>query len=175
MRCRGGETVKLGQMLLAGQHQFGRRQRIGKLSGLFGDLPRIDPDIPDREQDREPDPHHVDFRKFELALLLPRQRVMQKDQNGRADHREGAKQQGHARRQRRRRNQHRAQQQKAERVLQPSGQVEQCRKLGDIEGEQPGGTIGLQPLGLGKGQPQRHIEERRARDNGETGPNHTTA
>ena len=60
VRGGGGEAVELRQVLLARQHEFGRRQRIGELARFFGDLPRIDADEADREQDREPDAEHVD-------------------------------------------------------------------------------------------------------------------
>ncbi len=37
VRCSGGQSVKLGEMLLARQNQFGRRQGVGKPSGLLRD------------------------------------------------------------------------------------------------------------------------------------------
>ena len=114
VRCGGRETVELRQMLLACQNQLGCRQRIGKLARLFRDLPRVDADIADREQDREPHPDHIDFRQLKRILGIPRQIVMQEHQYGGAEHCERADQQRHARRQRSRRNQHRAQQQEGE-------------------------------------------------------------
>ena len=67
VRGRGRETVELGQMLLARQHQLGRRERVGELPRLLGDLPRIDADEADREQDREPDADHVERRQLAAA------------------------------------------------------------------------------------------------------------
>ena len=42
---RGGcrKPVELRQMLLACQHQFGRRQRVGELAGFLGQLPSVHP------------------------------------------------------------------------------------------------------------------------------------
>ena len=95
---------------------------------------------------------------------------MEEHQHGGAQHGECADQQRHARRQRRGGNQHRAEQQERERVLQAAGEIEQCRQLGDIEAQQPGGAVGFEPLRLGKAKPQRHVEQHRDRDDGEAGP-----
>ena len=46
------KSVELRKMLLAREHQFGRGERIGQLPRLLGDLPGIDADEADREQDR---------------------------------------------------------------------------------------------------------------------------
>ena len=39
-----------------------------------------------------------------------------------------------------------AEEQERERVLQAAGEEQQHRELGDVEGEQPGGAVGLEPL-----------------------------
>ena len=44
------------------------------------------------------------------------------------------------------REQHRPEEQERERVLQPAGEEQQHRELGDVEGQQPGGAVGLEPL-----------------------------
>ena len=49
VRRRRSKSVELREMLLARQHQFGRRQRIRKLARLLGHLPRVDADIADRQ------------------------------------------------------------------------------------------------------------------------------
>ena len=76
----------------------------------------------------------------------------------------------HARRQRGGRDQHRPEQQEGERVLQAAREVEQRRELGDIEAQQPGGAVGFEPLRLAEADAQRHVEQRRKRDDGEAGP-----
>ena len=38
----GGEAVELGQVLLAGEHQLGRGERLGELARLLGDPPGVD-------------------------------------------------------------------------------------------------------------------------------------
>ena len=48
MRRGGGEAVELRQVLLAFQHEFGRRKRVGELAAFLGDLPRVDRNIADR-------------------------------------------------------------------------------------------------------------------------------
>ena len=72
VRGGGGQAVELGQMLLARQHQFGRGERIGELARFLGDLPRVNADIADGEQDREPDADHVDFGELKRVLGIPR-------------------------------------------------------------------------------------------------------
>ena len=54
MRRSGRQAIELREMLLARQHELGRRKRIRELTSFFGYLPRIDPDVADREQDGEP-------------------------------------------------------------------------------------------------------------------------
>ncbi len=39
-----------------------------------------------------------------------------------------------------------AEEQEGERVLQAAGQEQQHREFGDVEGEQPGGAVRLEPL-----------------------------
>jgi hypothetical protein len=63
-----------------------------------------------------------------------------------------------------------AEEQEGEGILQPAGQVQQNSEFGDVEGQQPGGAVGLQPLRHVKAQAQRHVEPGRQRDDGEAGP-----
>ena len=63
-----GKPVELRQMLLARQHQLGRGQRVGELARFLGDLPGVDADEADREQDREPHAHHVDRRQLQRIV-----------------------------------------------------------------------------------------------------------
>ena len=80
-------------------------------------------------------------------------------------------QQRHARRQRRRRDQHRAEQQKRERILQSAGEVKQRRELGDVEAEQIGGPLGLEPLRVPESRTRSAIlSDGRKRDHAEAGP-----
>ena len=90
VRGGGRKPVELRQMLLARQHQFGRGQRLGDLPAFLGDLPRIDADEADREQDREPDAEQIDPRQLERIVGVPRQRIMREHQHGRAHHGERA-------------------------------------------------------------------------------------
>ena len=53
---------------------------------------------------------------------------------------------------------------------QPAGEEQQHRELGDVEGEQPCGALGLEPLRQAEAQAQRDIEPRRERDHREAGP-----
>ena len=76
----------------------------------------------------------------------------------------------HARRQRGGRDQNRAEQQERERVLQAAGEVEQRREFGDIETQQPGCAVRIEPLRLGEAKPQRNVEERGNRDHRKAGP-----
>ena len=137
MGGRCGETVELGEMLLTCQHQLGGDQRVGELARLLGNLPRVDRDVTDREQDREPDAQHVDRRQLQRIVARPRQRVMPEHQQGRARHRERGEDHRHPRRQRGRGDQHRSEKQEREWVFQPAGQVEQERQLGQCDVQQP--------------------------------------
>ena len=57
---RGRQAVELGEVLLAGQHQLGRGERLGELARLLGHPPGIDAGEGGAEQDRGPDPGHVE-------------------------------------------------------------------------------------------------------------------
>ena len=48
----GGQPIELGEMLFASKHQFSRRQRVGELAGFLGDLPGMQADEGDCEQQR---------------------------------------------------------------------------------------------------------------------------
>ena len=96
---------------------------------------------------------------------------MQEHQHRGAEHREGTDQQGHARWQRGRRDQDRPEQKKSERIFQPAGEVQQRGKFGDVEGQEPGGAVGLKPLGLAEAHPQRHVQQRRQGNNRKARPN----
>ena len=60
--------------------------------------------------------------------------------------------------------------QERERILQSAGEEQQHRKLGDVEGEQPGRAVGLEPLRHRKAHAQRHVEPGRQRDHRQAGP-----
>ena len=100
MRGGGGKAIELRQMLLMRQHQFGRGQGVAELARFLGDLPGVDADESDGEQDRKPDAHHVDRRQQQRIFRVPRQRVMHEDEHGRASDGEAAEHQREARRQR---------------------------------------------------------------------------
>ena len=108
-RCK---AVDLGQMLLARQHQLGRRQRVGKLAGLLGDLERVERGDADCEQDREPDPEQIDRRQHQRIVAVPRQRQMEEHQRRGAGNREYAKRDRQPDRQGGCRNQNRGEKQK---------------------------------------------------------------
>jgi len=92
------------------------------------------------------------------------------DQHGRAGRRESAQHHGQPRRQRGSGQQHRAEKQERKRIFEPTGEEQEDRQFRDIEGEQPGGTVGLHPLGHAEAQPQSHIEPGGERDDGQAGP-----
>ena len=166
----GGEAVELGQIVLAGQHQLGGDEGIGELPGYLDDLPRIDADIADRQQQREPHADHVERRQLQLLLLRPWQRIVDEHEDGRAGDGEAGEHQRHARRQRRRRNQHRPGEQERKRVLQAPRQEQQHRELDDVEREQRCRVLRLQALVPPEPQPQHHVHGAIGGDDGETGP-----
>ena len=63
VRRRRREAVELGQVLLPGEHQLGRGQRLGELARLLRHPPRVDAREDGAEQDRGPDPGHVEERQ----------------------------------------------------------------------------------------------------------------
>ena len=72
----------------------------------------------------------------------------------------------------RRRDRKRRQQQEGERVFQPAGQIEQCRQLDDIEGQQRGRGAFAQPL-MGRtrdGEPE--VEQHRGAEDGKPRAQH---
>ena len=111
MRRGSRQPVQLGEMLLACQNQFGRRERVGQLAGLLRDLERIKTGDPNREHDGKPDAEQIDRRQHQRVLAVPRQRQMEKDQHGGARHCEAAERHSQPDRQRGRGNQNRDQKQ----------------------------------------------------------------
>ncbi len=170
MGGRGRQPVELREVLLARQHQLGRRQRVGELAGFLGDLPGMQADERDREQDGKPHAHDIDRRQLERRLGVPRQRIVHEHEHGRAGDGEAAEHQRHARRQRGGRDQHRSEKQDRERVLQPAGEEQQHGELGDVEGEQPRRPVGLEPLRHRKANAQRDVEPGGERDHRQAGP-----
>src|SRR6185437_2745765 len=132
----GGKAVELGQMLLAGQHQFGGGQRIGELAGFLGDLERVKAGDADRDRDRKPDPEQIDRRQHQRIVRVPRQRKMKIDQRRGTDDRERAERYRQPDRQRGRRNQHRRQKQEGERVFQSAGEEQESGEFDDVERQQ---------------------------------------
>ena len=65
-------SIELGEMLFAGQHQFGGGQRVREFAGLFGDLERIETGDADRDHDREPDAEQIDRRQHQRFVACPR-------------------------------------------------------------------------------------------------------
>ena len=169
MRGGGRKPVELGQMLLARQHQLGGGERVGQLARFLGDLEGIEAGDADREHDREPDAEQIDRRQHQRLLGIPGQRQIEKAERRGAGDREQAERDGEPHRQRGRRNQHRREEQERERVLQPAGEVQQRRKLDDVEREQGGGMDRLQPLHRIEGDLQRQIDQRRQADDDEAG------
>ena len=142
----GGEPVQLGEVLLARQHEFGRRERRRDLAQLLGDLPGIHADISEGEKVREPDAEHVDARQFEPAFARPGQREMSDHEHARTGHRESREHQGEPHRQGGRRDQHRAEKQERERILQPAGEEQERGKFDNVDGEQPRDRLRCEPL-----------------------------
>ena len=169
MRGGGGEAIELREVLLAGQHQFGGRERVGQFARLFGDLERIKAGDADRDQDREPDPEQIDRRQLQRLVALPGQRQMEKAQHGCAGNGENTERDGQADRQRRRRDQHRRQKQKRKRILQAAGKIQQSGQFGDVQRQQRRGIDRFQPLHRIEGDLQHQIEQRREADDGDAG------
>src|SRR5262249_40600389 len=142
---RGGSSqpVELRQMLLAFQHQFGRCKGFGELAALFSDLPRIDADEDDREENREPNCERVDEWQFDRLFAFPRQRVVDEQKHRREQHRETAKHQGETRGQRGCAEQDGRDEEECERILQAASEKKQRGNLGGVKRKQPGSAVGL--------------------------------
>ena len=166
----GGKAVELGEVMLAGENELGGDEGVRELARLLDDLPRIDADVADRDQQREPHPDHVERRQLERLLLGPGQRIVLEHEERRAGDGERRQHQRQSGRKRRGRNQHRSGEQEGERVLQPAGEVQQDRELDDIEREEPRGVLGLEPLVPAETQPQHHVYRAVDRDDGEARP-----
>ena len=169
VRGGGGKAVELGQMLFAGQHQFGGGQRVGELAGLLGDLERIKAGDADREHDREPDAEQIDRRQHQRIVAVPRQRQMEEHQHGGTGDRERAERDRQPYRQRRRRNQHRGQKQKRKRILQAAGEKQQPGQLDDVQRQQRRRVDRLQPLHRVEGDLQHQVEQGGQADDGDAG------
>src|SRR6516165_1589993 len=170
MRGGGRQSVDLREVLFACQHQFGRRQRVRELARFLGDLPGMQTDEGDREQNGEPHPHYVDLGQSERRLGIPGQRIVHEHQHGRASDGKAAEHERHPRWQRSGRDQNRPEKKQCERVLQPAGEEQQHRELGGVEGKQPRRPVGFEPLRHRETNAQRNIEPGRERDHRQAGP-----
>ncbi len=83
MRRGGGKPVELRQVLLAGEHQLRRGERLGQLARLLGDPPSIDAGEGGAEQDRGPDTGDIEERQFDAPVGEPGQRAMDQGEQGR--------------------------------------------------------------------------------------------
>src|SRR5262245_2977067 len=164
------QPVELREVLFARKHQFGCRERVRELARFLGDLPGMQADERDGEQDGEPHPHHVDLGQFERGLGVPRQRIMDEHEHGSAGDGEAAEHERDPRRQRGGRDQNRSEKKQRERVLQAAGEEQQHGEFGNVEGEQPRRPVGFEPLRHRETNAQRHIEPGGERDHREAGP-----
>ena len=158
---RRRQAVELGEVLLAGEHQFGRGQRLGELACLLGDAPSVDACERDAEQDGGPDAAHVEERQLRVRpASSPGQRTVRQHEQGRAADREEAQAQRPLRRERGGRDQNRRQEQDRKGILETPGQVKKRCQLQDVEGEQQGRRIVAQAVARGIVDAQRQIEPR---------------
>ena len=97
VRGRGCEPVQLGEVLLAREHQLGSGERVREPAGILGDLPRVQPDEGNREQNGEPDPRDIGRRQLQRGLAVPRQGVMHEHEEGCAGDRESSQHDGELR------------------------------------------------------------------------------
>ena len=169
VRGGGGKAIDLGQVLLAGQHQFGRGQRVGQFSGFLGDLERIERGDSDRDHDREPDAQQIDRRQHHRIVAVPWQRQMEKHQCRGAGDRKHTKCNGQPDWQRRCRDQDRREEQEGERILQAAGEEQKGGKFDDVEREQGRRVDRFQPLHRVERDLQYEIGQRRKADNGDAG------
>src|SRR5262249_60106982 len=95
VRGGGREAVELREVLLAREHQLGGGERVGEQARFLGDLPSIDANEAEREQEREPYPEHVFRRQDQRVIALPRKRHVKEHERGRAHRRKRTEQHGH--------------------------------------------------------------------------------
>ena len=167
MRSRRRESVELREMLLARQHQLGRRQRVGEIARLLGDAPGVDAGEGEAQHERDPVSELVVERQHRPVGPGPGQRQVKAAEQGRERRGKQSQSECALRRQGRRRDQHRGEEQEGEGVLQPSGHVEQGGELDDVEGEQRGGGAVLQAVAQRKAHAQRDVEPGRDGDDAE--------
>ncbi len=170
VRRRRREAVELGQVLLPGEDELRRGEGLGELARLLRHPPGIDAGEGRAEEDRRPDPGHVDEGQVEPLAGKPRQWPVHEDEKRRRADREEAEPEGSLRRERRRGDEHRRQHQHREGVLEAAGQVEQGRELEEIEGEEQGRGIVGQAMARRKADAQGEIDPGRERDDEEAEP-----
>ena len=164
------EAVDLGDVLLAGEHQLGRGERLRELARLLRHPPGVDAREAPAEQDRGPDAGHICEGQRQLLARTPGQREMEQRQRGGAGDHEQAQRQRALRCERRRRDQHRGEEEQRERVLQPSREEEQRRQLRHVEGEQEGRGVVREAVARRVAHAKREVQPGRGRDEHEAGP-----
>jgi hypothetical protein len=164
---RGRQAVELGEVLLAGEHELGGRERLGELAGPPRDPPGIDARERRAEQDRGPDPAHIEEGQLERRAAIPGQRLVHEHEERRRADREEAQAEGPLRGERRGRDQDGRQEQHRERVLQTARQVEEAGELEDVEGQEEGRRVVAQAMARRVLDPQREVHPGRGRDEDE--------
>ena len=146
VRGGGGEAVERVQLLLAGEHHLGGRERLGHLPRFLGQPPDVE-----REEHHagQHGGQHADVVEQSADRSRPagtRAAAGRRTQaSARGCGRQHAERDRVARRQRRGRDRDRRHDQEHEGVLDAAGKVEQSGELHDVVGEQGGGERRAEP------------------------------
>ncbi len=167
VRRSGGETVERMQLLFAGEHELGRRQRVRHLPRFLGKPARVKTHEKQAADHRGPHADAVEGMQVEGLPGIPGQRQIEVGEK--AGHHDGqaTQQQSADRRQARRRNGDRGDDQEGERIVEAAGQVKQGGELHHVVGEQRRRHRRRQPVAGRKAQPHERVERRGKADDDE--------
>ena len=158
---RGGrQAVELRQVLLAGEHQFGRGQSVGKLPRFLGDARRVNAGESGAEHDREPGAQAEHRRQIELLAREPGQRQVMHHQDAWRRAQSEARAAACGGRQRGGRDHHAARGTASRRgSFRPPVRNSSDRELHDVEAEQNRGRIVIEPVHVRIAQPQHDVDD----------------
>ena len=155
-------------MLLARQHQFGRRQRVGQLPRLLGHPRGVDRDEARPQHQRHPDARDIEKGQIQRLPGMPGQGKMLEGENRRGAHHQQHEPQGPLPGQGHGGDHDRRQKQAGEGVGEAPREIEQTRELDDVVGQQREGGPVAQPLAERKPQAQKHVQPGGGRNDEET-------
>ena len=137
MSRRRRQATQRRKLLFTCKSELTGGQGIGHPARFLGDPPRVNREENNSHGKRHPRPQYV-YLGYRKTAFRPGERVVAYREQSDTGHGQNTERNGAADRQDRRRDRNRCQQQERERIFKAARQIQQRRKLHDIEGKKPG-------------------------------------